>query len=403
MKKRTLECTLLILALLLSLFSVSAFAAQPEDEKPALEMGDVIINEFDSTLYNDGDVVINNFGIVYNNGGVVYNNGGIVYNNEGTVYNNGGVVYNNGAEVYNNGGTVHNNDNGTVHESQPVSPEATAAEEEPVPREEEGPRQFILSPEADYSALALLEGAVKRTDGSYILYEDSELRISARPGLVLTDAVTSTGRCSMDEEGLVTLSLADRDGRLSLKFKAESPAASLPSGSYGEEQHISLSGAPEGGKILYTLDGSSPLKKGMEYKKPIELEDSVRLKAVTVMEGAADSDIVEYSYIFPELEEPEFKSVKEGYDSVEPGQIVLINTGTGTLRVESVGLEGRDKASFRLNTAKGGSLAGGQRDARTWTITPLDGLKAGEYKALLVFTLEGGSRLYEDVSFTVRK
>ena len=38
--------------------------ADGDDEKAALLMEDVTVNEFDSTYYNDGGTVINNFGIV---------------------------------------------------------------------------------------------------------------------------------------------------------------------------------------------------------------------------------------------------------------------------------------------------------------------------------------------------
>ena len=191
MKRRNLECTLLILALLLSLLSVSAFAA-PEEEKSPLAMENVTINEFDRTYYNDGGTVINNFGTVYNNGGTVYNNGGTVYNNGGVVYNNGGIVHNNGAEVYNNGGIVHNN-GGIVHEPCDHADEAPAAEEETVPaisgqedessvtlpeeESEDGPELYYIELAGDYSKLARIEGLLLQPDGSYdisYLFQDVE-------------------------------------------------------------------------------------------------------------------------------------------------------------------------------------------------------------------------------------
>lgn len=453
MKRRNLECTLLILALLLSLFSVSAFAA-PNEEKAALEMENVAINEFDSTYYNDGGTVINNFGIVYNNGGTVYNNGGTVFNNEGTVYNNGGIVFNNGALVYNNGGTVHNNNGGTVLEASaqsaakaPVAEEAPVAEapapetvpaaviaEEPSPEAEpesaagqapapaetpapaptaEAPatekpadvqlQGYIIEMTGDYSRLAEIEGLEELDEGRFVIEPEGVAVIRARAGLRLTDSFTTAGRCTVGSEGQISLTNVDRNGRLTLKFLLEAPEVSLASGSYDDEKTVTLSVGAEGAKILYTLNGASPLESGKEYKKPLKIEKSVKLRAVAVMDGAVSSSVTERVYVFPELEEPEFKDVRVGYGSVKAQPIVLVNTGLDTVYVESVRLEGAHRDCFVLSSEKGGRVATGQRDSKSWSIAPADGLEAGEYEAEIVFLLAGGDRLTEDVSFTVRK
>jgi len=417
MKRRNLECTLLILALLLSLLSVSAFAASQE-EKPPLAMENVIINEFDSTYYNDGGTVINNFGIVYNNGGIIYNNGGTVYNNGGIVYNNGGIVHNNGAEVYNNGGIVHNN-GGIVHEPCDHEAEAPVPEEEAAPAlteqedaasgtplEEEAadePRLYHIELAGDYSRLARIEGLLLQPDGTYALAPDGRAVIRVNEGLELTNALTTTGTCTMGSDGEIVLSNVDRDGKLTLTFKAEPPVADLPSGSYGSEQRLSLSSPIEGARILYTTDGTSPLEKGREYKKPIELERSTTVKVVLDAGDTVKCDVLELSYLFPELEEPEFEDVKEGYDSMGFMPIRLINTGAGTVKVKSVSLHGLGKDCFVLSSTRGGSVASGQIDSKSWSIRPADGLKAGKYEANLVFTLDTGDLLIEEVEFEVKK
>lgn len=453
MKRRNVECFVLILALLMSLASVSAFAA-PMEEKAALRMEDVIVNDFDSTYYNDGGTVINNFGIVYNNGGTVYNNGGTVYNNEGTVYNNGGVVFNNGAQVYNNGGTVYNNDGGIVHETGLVAPvseaaaealavtegaEPSTAAEAPAEEQPEEPAQLpvIENPEAvaeaeavtgaesdapaeenagepvtsgvyvieladDYSALAIIEGLTELPDGSYVIREGAEATIRAAEGLVLTHAMTTTGTCSSDNMGTITLANVDRDGMLSLKFKAKAPHASLASGSYDDEKYLSLSAEAAGARVLYTTDNNSTPRNGKEARGALKIEKSMVIRAVTVMEGAADSEIIELIYVFPELKEPEFKSVKAGYSSVAAKPAVLINTGLDTVYVESVRLGGENADCFTLSTEKGGRLASGQKDDSTWMIAPVEGLSPGEYEAEIIFTFASGDRISEDFEFTVR-
>lgn len=447
MKRRSVECAVLILALIMSLASVTAFAA-PAGESGALLMEDVTVNEFDSTYYNDGGIVINNFGIVYNNGGTVYNNGGTVYNNEGTVYNNGGIVFNNGAEVYNNGGTVYNNDGGVIHEMSPVpsAAEEAAAEEnadaqpadsqiaaeetaeaEPEQPVIENPEQptdeaepameqsgedeaaaetsgvHLIELAGDYSALAVIEGLTELPDGSWVIREGSEATIRAKDGLILTHAITTAGTCSSDNMGTITLANVDRDGRLTLKFKLKAPLASLASGSYDDEKYLSLSAEADGAKVFYTTDNNSSPQKGKEARGAVKIEKSTAIRAVTVMEGAADSEVIELIYVFPEVREPKFKSVKAGYSAVAAQPAVLVNTGLDTVYVESVRLGGENADCFTISTEKGGRLASGQKDDSTWMIAPVEGLAAGEYEAEVIFTFASGDRISEDFDFEVRK
>lgn len=455
MKRRSIECAVLILALVMSLASVTAFAA-PAVEDAALLMEDVVVNDFDSTYYNDGGVVVNNFGIVYNNGGTVYNNGGTVYNNEGTVYNNGGIVFNNGALVYNNGGSVYNNDGGVVHETGLVAPEAEteadtngnedeASAQAPQPPMEQPERPVIEKPElpaaetepvseakpaagaesaledseaqeetarspgvhlielaGDYSAFAVIEGLTELPDGSFVIKEGAEASIRAKDGLILTHAITTAGTCSSDNMGTITLANVDRDGKLTLKFKLKAPHASLASGSYDDEKFLSLSSEAEGAKVFYTTDNNSSPQKGKEAKGALKIEKSMAIRAVTVMDGAADSEVIELVYVFPEVREPKFKSVKAGYEAVAAQPAVLINTGLDTVYVESVRLGGENADCFTLSTEKGSRLASGQKDDSTWMIAPVEGLAAGEYEAEVIFTFSSGDRISEDFDFEVR-
>lgn len=453
MKRRSIECAVLILALVMSLASVTAFAA-PAVEDAALLMEDVVVNDFDSTYYNDGGIVVNNFGIVYNNGGTVYNNGGTVYNNEGTVYNNGGIVFNNGALVYNNGGSVYNNDGGVVHETGLVAPEAEteadtngnedeasaqtpqppmeqpelpviekpelpAAETEPVSEakpaagaesaledsgdeETEASGVHLIELAGDYSAFAVIEGLTELPDGSFVIKEGAEASIRAKDGLILTHAITTAGTCSSDNMGTITLANVDRDGKLTLKFKLKAPHASLASGSYDDEKFLSLSSEAEGAKVFYTTDNNSSPQKGKEAKGALKIEKSMAIRAVTVMDGAADSEVIELVYVFPEVREPKFKSVKAGYEAVAAQPAVLINTGLDTVYVESVRLGGENADCFTLSTEKGSRLASGQKDDSTWMIAPVEGLAAGEYEAEVIFTFSSGDRISEDFDFEVR-
>lgn len=409
MKTKRFLSSLLLLVFALSLISATAFAAPaapsapPAPSAPAAQTASptdtaesaaaFVINPEGETLYNDGDTVFNNFGTVYNNGGVVYNNGGIVYNNSGTVYNNGGVVYNNGALVYNNDGTVYNNG-----ESAPTEDEVS------VPAMAEGtePEAFEISLAADYSALCDIEGLTER-DGKSFIAPEGAATITAKPGLTLTSAKSDTGACTIDDKGVVTLDRVDRDGKLTLGFVVEAPVISLEGGSYAEEHTVSISCAAKGADIYYSTDGSEPSSESLRYDKPFEVDESCVVRAIAVLEGAEASDIAEETYIYPRIEDVDFKSETEGYLDVDAKAVVVKNTGLGALVIESAELSGEDKDSFTLSSENGATIASGQSNSRSWKIEPKKGLKAGEYEAEVVFTLASGDTESADISFKVLK
>lgn len=450
MKLRKFLSAALCAALLACLLPAAAYAdgvksitAKEQDETAAAEdtsalaLDEAVVNPAGETLYNDGDIVFNNYGTVYNNGGIVFNNGGTVFNNSGTVYNNGGIVYNNGALVYNNAGTVFNND-GSV-EDNAAAPEISgtddsAADDKAVPasatgtdeaaaedkagdtkndgkkaaddsksageksagEKNSGPYKITLS--ADYSAFADITGL----DSDSSIDADAECVITPKEGVIITDAVTTSGACSMDENGTVTLSKADRDGKLTLKFRLAAPVVSPGSDSYGDDRLITLSAA-EGADIYYTTDGSTPTEKSDKYKEPFEIDSSVIVKAIAVMDGARTSETAEESYVYPAIPDVEFDTVAVGYRQPDAKPLVVKNTGLGELVIESVALEGGDSSSFILSTTDGGTVATGQSDNKTWTVVPKKGLAAGEYETEAVFTLSSGDKVSVDIDFKVSK
>ena len=173
MKNISLRRALALMLCVLCLASapVAAFAdksAEKAETSPVPEKEhEPVTVDIGSIYHCYGKTVYNNGGTVYNNDGTVYNNGGIVYNNSGLVYNNGGTVYNNGAEVYNNDGVVHNN-GGIVHEHN----DGAAA----------GPFDgvYLVTPSADYSALADISGAETDEAGNFLMTEDSCLIFKAK-------------------------------------------------------------------------------------------------------------------------------------------------------------------------------------------------------------------------------
>ncbi len=397
---------------LAALMSGAAFADAAMEQTGASGVFDAVINDFDSTYYNDGKTVFNNYGTVYNNGGIVYNNGGTVYNNGGTVYNNAGTVYNNGGTVYNNGGEViGNSDDGTVIDSTAASAASKAeeaedaadagdAEEAPETPAENGRHRISLA--ADYSRFAFIEGPDK-SGLDYFMEEDDEIRITAKPGFTLLNSGASTGRCTMQDDGSVVFSNAERDGILTLAFKVDAPVITPAFGTYGEAQHVNII-VPDGVTVYYSTDGDSAVSEGSSvYSEPVEISFSTLLQVMATADGAESSRIVSGRYLIPIIKAPVFEKQKQGYKTIEPQAITVENTGIDKLRIESVTLTGEDAGCFVLSNESGGSVEAGQRDRSTWKVAPADGLKAGEYKAAAEFTFSNGSTADIELIFTVTK
>ena len=75
--------------------------------------------------------------------------------------------------------------------------------------------------------------------------------------------------------------------------------------------------------------------------------------------------------------------------------------GTVDAVIQSVALGGEDADSFNLSSGQGLRLKAGQADDSTWTLRPIRDLKAGTYKASVIFTLDTGETVELDFQLTV--
>ena len=82
--------------------------------------------------------------------------------------------------------------------------------------------------------------------------------------------------------------------------QAEPPHAEPESGSIEKGTAVSLVSKYEGGRILYTLDGSDPWEEGLEYTEPLILEEEVTLKAVAFVLGMRGSEEASFAYSIKE-------------------------------------------------------------------------------------------------------
>ena len=371
--------------------AAAALAAQIEPDGPIdgaeKEPEYITVLAEDIFYAYEGMIVFNNGGTVYNNLALVYNNGGTVYNNEGTVYNNGGVVYANGGKVCNNGGTVYNN-NALVYSFD---------------GEVEEPRIYgyyefkfagFYEPFMTFDGLVSEPGAEKM-----IVSEDSVCCIIPKPGFVITEAEADSGEIVWDEDGGLTLSGVTSDVTLSLTFQAEAPAFNMESGSYAEAKTIELSG-PAGCELWYTTDGSVPVAGSATlYEEPFTVDAACTVKAISFTEGALASEPAVLTLSFPSFTAPEFDEAEEGYFQPKAKAITVESDAQAV--ITSVALAGEAPDSFRLSTEVGRTIVAGRPDTTTWTIRPAAELEAGEYSALVVFTLDSGETVEVPVSFTV--
>lgn len=383
MKKRMFSLVLAA-ALLLCLMPAALADDKVDEENAVIDVATAVINAADETYYNNGDTVFNNGGTVFNNSGIVFNNGGVVFNNGGTVYNNGGMVYNNSGTTHNNGGIVEDNSASTGTDSKP---DADSAE-------------YTITLAADYSALVTIDGMARDSKGGYVIKEDDDALITPVSGVTITDATTTAGACTLDEDGALHLERVNRDGKLTLKFKTDAPSITPSSGSYGKTTLITIT-APDNADIYYTLNGATPTKSSTKYTKPFEIEKSATVKAIAIISGATASDTVEECYVFPAISDVDFGTVSADYSVIDPLPIVVKNTGLARLKITGVALDGKDKDSFTLSTEKGGTVATGQSNEKTWCITPKTGLSTGKYTAKAVFTLDSGDSVEANITLTV--
>lgn len=95
------------------------------------------------------------------------------------------------------------------------------------------------------------------------------------------------------------------------------PEYSVASGEYTEGQTLTFT-KDEDTLIYYTTDESIPTKdNGILYTLPIEINQSMTIKAIATKYGYADSEILELNYVLPNVVPP-FSSLATGeYDTIQ--------------------------------------------------------------------------------------
>lgn len=80
------------------------------------------------------------------------------------------------------------------------------------------------------------------------------------------------------------------------KEKVEAPVFSVAGGRVEVGTELTITTATEGADIFYTLDGTTPNDESLIYISPLTIDKDMTIKAIAVMDGMYDSDVVTVDY-----------------------------------------------------------------------------------------------------------
>ncbi len=174
--------------------------------------------------------------------------------------------------------------------------------------------------------------------------------------------------------------------------QAEAPSFSPAGGTYAQPQSVEISTATEDAAIYYTTDGSTPTTDSTVYAGPIQVDQSMTIKAIAAKDGMKDSAVSSADYLiktYTMTATPatlSFGELYEGYTPPSGQTVTLTNTGTGTLHVALPTAE-----HFVITPGTGwnhttASLA--PNETATVTVTPKQDLTAGTYQDTFRFTTD---------------
>ena len=115
--------------------------------------------------------------------------------------------------------------------------------------------------------------------------------------------------------------------------QTEAPVLSLATGTYYDAQTLTIT-APQGAKIYYTTDGSTPYPGSTRYEAPVTIEESCLVKAIAVVPGQQGSTIAEAEYtmtLLPKAEAPVLLPAES--DEAFVGQVTVTITAAEGLSV----------------------------------------------------------------------
>jgi len=174
------------------------------------------------------------------------------------------------------------------------------------------------------------------------------------------------------------------------------PLFSLPGGTYGPAQSLSISDATPSARIYFTTDGTLPTPASSLYSGPLPLSGTETIEAIAVLSGAANSSVTSATYtIQVAAAAPSFSLPAGRYTSVQsvaisdttPSAIVFYTTNGSAPSPSSIQYAGPIQVSA-TETLRAMAVAPGHADSAiasaTYSVnltaaTPLFSLPAGTY------------------------
>ena len=145
--------------------------------------------------------------------------------------------------------------------------------------------------------------------------------------------------------------------------KVESPTASVEAGTYTSAQSVELSTATEGADIYYTTDGTAPTTSSTKYTEAITVNADTTIKAIAVMEGCDNSEVLTAAYKINVIVPVELltaktsgnKAVKLSWNSV-PGATKYVVYGTRCCKKFIKLATVKDKNNYTVKKTRGKEL-----------------------------------------------
>ncbi len=120
-------------------------------------------------------------------------------------------------------------------------------------------------------------------------------------------------------------------------------AFSLPEGFYNSPQTLTMSGE---GTIYYTTDGSMPTIASSKYTKPVTIDKTTVVRAVSIVNGKFSSPVTTGSYIYGENIALPVVSIVTDDKYLNDDTIGIYTVGTNGKKPKDCGDEFTDKANF---------------------------------------------------------
>ncbi|MDE6112281.1 MAG: chitobiase/beta-hexosaminidase C-terminal domain-containing protein, partial [Bacteroidales bacterium] len=85
------------------------------------------------------------------------------------------------------------------------------------------------------------------------------------------------------------------DAAYTVKIKVAKPTFSVKAGEVESGTQVKIACATEGAVLYYTVDGTEPTEKSVQYKAPIDITGKVTIKAIAIKDGVK-SETAEATY-----------------------------------------------------------------------------------------------------------